>query len=440
MMCSVSLPDGAHPPTSPSADAHLHALLDSLRDGAAFFTPDLRYVRLNAAHARENGLDVSAHLGRTPGEVLPSLGYGLERALNRVLSTAGPHDVRLTGETPARPGVLRTWDVTLRPALQPDGVLAGVSAVFVGADEFQGVGTGAHTSQSSAPSLAAQLYGVVIGLTAAQTVQEVVRVILSQAFPVTGAFVGGVSVLEPDGQHLRVLGTTGYDAATVRAWPAVPLSLPIPMSVAVQERRGLFLTPSDLQREFPDLADTPLYANQARVTLPLMVGDVVVGGMDFGFEPRGPFSAQERELLLALADACAHVLTNVQQLEQDRGGHEALMHTTAILDAVYEHAPTPFALVDARLQLLRVNPAFARMAGREMGELTGQKLTRALPEWSDLALAAGQVRDTKREVTRTMRQTADGTTREVTVRCHPVLTPSGALIGVGCILLDSATS
>ena len=422
-------------PGSFQPDPHLRALMDSVNDGVAFFAPDLRYILLNTAHAHANGLNVSAHLGRTPGELLPSLALPLERALRRALDSRQGHATRVTGETPAQPGVVRTWQVALTPVYDGSDVLAGVCAVFEDVEE-QGAG-GVRDSRSTVSALAAQLYSVVIGLTGAQTVREVVRVILTQGFPVTGAFVGGVSQLEPDGQHLRVLGTVGYDDATVSAWPLVPLHLPIPVSTAIRERSPLFLTPTDLQREFPELAQTPLYANQARVALPLTVGDRVIGALDFGFSPRGPFSVSERDSLLALADACAHVLANVQQLERDRDAHQELGRASAILNTMYEHAPVGFALIDAKMQVLRVNPAFTRMAGKSADQLIGRKVTRELAEWPQLALAVGQVRETRETMTGlVLRRAFEGAEVQFLASCYPVLTPSEGLIGVGCVVSE----
>lgn len=426
-------------PANVRPDPHLRALLDSVRDGVAFFTPDLRYASLNAAHATANGLNVADHIGRAIGELLPSLARPLERALQRVLDSGQAHAARVTGETPARPGVVRTWQVTLTPVHSDSNVLVGVCAVFEESGEQGAVGVPA--SRGSVPALAAQLYGVVIGLTGAQTVQEVVRVILTQGFPVTGAFVGGVAQIEPDGQHLRVLGTIGYDDATVNAWPLVPLDLQIPSSTAVRERTPLFLTPTDLQQSFPELAATPLYANQARVVLPLVVGDRVVGTLDFGFGPRGPFSMQERESLMALADACAHVLANVQRLERDRDAQQELGRTSAILNTMYEHAPVGFVLIDAKMQVLRVNPAFARMAGKPADQLVGRKVTRELPEWPQLALAVGQVRETK-EILKglVLRRASQDAEVQFLASCYPVLTSSEGLIGVGCVLSETPPS
>ena len=116
-----------------SSLASTNALLDTLFErapiGMGFWDRELRYVRVNAALARINGLPVEAHLGRTINEVLPKLEPRVEAAFRTVLETGQPlSELELQGETPAAPGVLRTWRTSVYPVTVANA-LVGVGAV-----------------------------------------------------------------------------------------------------------------------------------------------------------------------------------------------------------------------------------------------------------------------------------------------------------------------
>ena len=110
------------------------ALLDALFErapiGIGFWDRDLRYRRLNQALAEMNGLPAEEHLGRTVGEVLPGLPGDVMQSMARVVREGRPVlGTVAQGETPARPGVVRTWQVSYYPVQDPQGTVTGVGAV-----------------------------------------------------------------------------------------------------------------------------------------------------------------------------------------------------------------------------------------------------------------------------------------------------------------------
>jgi len=112
-----------------STDALLNTLFELAPIGLGFWDRELRYVRVNAALARINGLPVEAHLGRTINELLPKLEPRVEAAFRTVLETGQPlSELELQGETPAAPGVLRYWRTSVYPVTVANA-LVGVGAV-----------------------------------------------------------------------------------------------------------------------------------------------------------------------------------------------------------------------------------------------------------------------------------------------------------------------
>ncbi|MGI8697826.1 MAG: SpoIIE family protein phosphatase [Mycobacteriales bacterium] len=110
----------------------LDTLMTSAPVGLAFFDTDLRYVRVNAALAQMSGLPPEAHIGRRIADLLPGVEAGASALLARALAGDEPVcDVELTGVTPARPGVLRTWLSCCYPLRGPAGKPVGAGLVVV---------------------------------------------------------------------------------------------------------------------------------------------------------------------------------------------------------------------------------------------------------------------------------------------------------------------
>jgi PAS domain S-box-containing protein len=90
--------------------ARLDALFECAPLGLGFWDTELRYQRINQALAAMNGLPVDAHLGKTPGELLPNLGdiQKLMGEWRQVIETGEPRvNVEIGGETQACPGQMR---------------------------------------------------------------------------------------------------------------------------------------------------------------------------------------------------------------------------------------------------------------------------------------------------------------------------------------------
>lgn len=109
----------------------IEAIYQNTPVGLAILDRDLRYVRLNQLLAEINGISIDEHLGRTVREIIPDLADELERRFHYVLKTGEPlHDLEITGETPAQPGVKRTWLENWFPLRDTDGQIIGINAVI----------------------------------------------------------------------------------------------------------------------------------------------------------------------------------------------------------------------------------------------------------------------------------------------------------------------
>ncbi|MDP3504907.1 MAG: PAS domain-containing protein [Myxococcales bacterium] len=111
-------------------------LLGSAPQGFVFLDRDLRFVLINERLAEMNGLSVAAHLGKTVGEILPTLEADLRMVTEGILATGQPVlDHEFTGETPRAPGVTRTWSESWYPVPDERGEIIGFGAVVVDVTE-----------------------------------------------------------------------------------------------------------------------------------------------------------------------------------------------------------------------------------------------------------------------------------------------------------------
>ena len=105
--------------------------------GLAVYDTDLRFVRINDALARMNGLPAEAQIGRRLSEVLPCINTAeVEEVMQQVLQTGRPIlDARSHGRTPGDPENDRAWSASYFRLEAPSGQLLGVSSSIIDVTE-----------------------------------------------------------------------------------------------------------------------------------------------------------------------------------------------------------------------------------------------------------------------------------------------------------------
>ncbi|WP_328404722.1 SpoIIE family protein phosphatase [Streptomyces sp. NBC_00390] len=95
--------------------------------GLGVLDTDLRYVSVNPAEERMNGVPASEHLGRHVHEVLPFLDESFEATMREVLDTGVPVlDQYTVGRTPADPENEHAWSISFHRLEAPNGTVLGV--------------------------------------------------------------------------------------------------------------------------------------------------------------------------------------------------------------------------------------------------------------------------------------------------------------------------
>ena len=113
--------------------AELEAIYEAAPVGLCVLSLDLRWLRINAKMAETNGIPAEDHVGRSVYELTPGIAEPVAAAVRHVVETGESFSGELSGETPARPGVRRTWVVTYRPIRNP---VERIAAILVIAEEL----------------------------------------------------------------------------------------------------------------------------------------------------------------------------------------------------------------------------------------------------------------------------------------------------------------
>ncbi|MEV6959882.1 SpoIIE family protein phosphatase [Streptomyces sp. NPDC051207] len=117
--------------------------------GLAVLDHELRYVSVNPALERLNGVPAADHIGRRVSDVLPSLNAGsVEAAARQVLRTGQPViDHQWIGRTPADPGEDHAWAVSLYRLEDALGNVLGVACSVVDVTEQYRAGVEAEAAR-----------------------------------------------------------------------------------------------------------------------------------------------------------------------------------------------------------------------------------------------------------------------------------------------------
>lgn len=181
--------------------------------GLAVLDTDLRYVSVNAALARLNGIPAEDHIGHTPRELLPGVDAdGIEAALRMVLGTGEPLvDQRIVGRTPADPDREHFWSVSLYRLEDTAGTVLGVAGMAVDITEQHQAALEAATARRRLDLIADASARIGTTLELDRTARELAEVAVPEL-----ADIAAVDLLEAvvDGRR-RSLGPA--EAAVIRA-------------------------------------------------------------------------------------------------------------------------------------------------------------------------------------------------------------------------------
>ncbi len=98
--------------------------------GLCVLDTELRWVRINERLAELNGFPAALHIGKQVRELMPLLADEVEQGMRKALETGQPKlRIEIIGETPAQPGVQRSWLESRLPIKDATGKVLGLNIV-----------------------------------------------------------------------------------------------------------------------------------------------------------------------------------------------------------------------------------------------------------------------------------------------------------------------
>lgn len=161
-----------------------------------------------------------------------------------------------------------------------------------------------------------RLLDLTSALAAALTPTEVASALLGQTFMGIGASAGVVVRTTGDGQ-LEVVDAEGYPRELLAGWGRFDLDVNLPLSDAVRRNEIVAIeSSSERSRLYPEL-DRGDARHAAWLSIPLLAGGRVVGGVGLSFETPRVFSDADREFGFALSRQAGQALERATLLQTE---------------------------------------------------------------------------------------------------------------------------
>ncbi|MFI8965777.1 SpoIIE family protein phosphatase [Streptomyces sp. NPDC053493] len=324
--------------------AALESLFTQSPIGLATLGPDLRFVRVNDALARMNGMPPSAHVGRRLTEVVPGVNAGaLEALMRRVLDTGvAVVDARRAGRTPADPDHDHIWSNSYAPLLDHGGRPLGIIASLIDITESQQAHIEVERARHRFALLAEAGERIGTTLDLRQTAEEVASFLVPQLADSADVQLLE-SVLDPDESTaatrgvLRRLAVRFPDPTAPTALLAVGQTFQIPLDSVyeevITEARAMDLTVGDIPALIrdPRLEALRRYLatriGSARL-IPLVARGKVLGTVSVTrLRTREPFDEEDRVLINDVVSRAALNIDNARLYTTQRQAARTLQRS-----------------------------------------------------------------------------------------------------------------
>lgn len=314
--------------------------------GLAFLDAQLRYVDVNDALAEINGVPREAHLGRCVSELWPQFDPRIVDGLRAVVAEGRPIvNLEVEAETPAAPGVTRSFLLSFRPVRHASAAVTGISCSVLDITDRKAAEAAARRS-TAVTSMLAALNGV---LAASSSLDECARSLVAAVRSTLNAQTAGLFLV--DGDSFEAVAALGYPDDILAEFGRWPLDAASPAADAIRAQEvQVFESLDVLEARFPPLADAMRTTTLERriATAPLVVDGVAIGALHVGFATDGPLDEDAVRHLRAVADAGAQAIARIRLAADARRGRQMLI-------ASVEQMPTGVIVVDERGAIIHQN-------------------------------------------------------------------------------------
>ncbi|MFD9209445.1 SpoIIE family protein phosphatase [Streptomyces sioyaensis] len=308
--------------------------------GLAVLDTDLRYVAVNPALERINGIPAEAHIGRRVREALPFLdAEAVEAVMHEVLATGVPQvDQSVVGRTPADPDHDHAWSASYYRLEAPGGTLLGVAVSVIDVTDRHRAATEAYHARQRLALIAdaSVLIGTTLDLE--QTARELADIVVPDLADLAAVDILDTTLHPYPGPEASTAGPSVFRALAVAAayeTEAVAAADPVGAPARYEADRLVtrcvttgtpVLVPHVTPDELPRIArDAEAAARLTRAGLhsymavPLIARGTVLGALDLK-RLRNPLPFDDDDLVLAgeLANRAAVSIDNARWYQRER--------------------------------------------------------------------------------------------------------------------------
>ena len=171
------------------------------------------------------------------------------------------------------------------------------------------------------------LHRLTVALAGAETAGDAGTALTTSLIEALDASVVAVCTLGEDGR-LHTIDVHGYSPGWVAEFGTIELSAPVPVAEAARTRRPVWLPDrAALVSRYPQVAPFLQPRTEASASLPLVVGDRLVGAVGVVFARPHGFAAAERTFLLTVAQQVAAALERAALADVRREMAETLQRS-----------------------------------------------------------------------------------------------------------------
>ncbi|MGW6966449.1 SpoIIE family protein phosphatase [Streptomyces zaomyceticus] len=301
--------------------------------GIAVLDRQLRFLRVNPALERMNGLSESAHVGRRLSQLLPEVNArDMEEAMRTVLESGQPVlDRRRSGRTPAAPDRDRVWSCSYVRVEDPAGRALGVIATLLDITDEQRAQTEAEAGRHRLALLSEASIRIGSSLELESTAQELADLAVPRlADAVTVDVLDSLARGDEPGPGLAAgVGLRRLGKAPLTGSPVITALAPLgrtlvfpagaPYTQVLAGREPFLLARLDAKAIAPVARHTSRPAKllelgvHSFMMIPLVARDLVLGMATFyRTRPLGPFDSDDSALAAQLAARAAISIDNAR--------------------------------------------------------------------------------------------------------------------------------
>jgi PAS domain S-box-containing protein len=226
---------------------------------------------------------------------------------------------------------------------------------------------------------AAQRSALTAALSEVRTPDQVAELAVSQGAEALGAYAGVFAVLTDAEDGLRTVAAVGYPPGLIAAWPVVPADAPLPIAVTARTREPVWLPDrAAMAAAYPMLLAVLAPNTKAQVAVPLVVGDALLGVIGLSFDRPQPFTSDDRDLIMGIAQQCAQVLDRAhlfESLQRELAERRQVEATLRLHDRAIAASRNGILITDARQPdhpIIYCNPAFTTLTGYPAEAILGR--------------------------------------------------------------------